>query len=68
MTDPTAGYLDPVETGLRAWINGDLGTLETLLDPDVRFEWAEAGGLDCVDRRQVMQALHRPEPPPSPDE
>lgn len=59
MTDPTAGYLDPVETGLRAWINGDLGTLETLLDPDVRFEWAEAGGLDCVGRRQVMQAPHQ---------
>jgi hypothetical protein len=50
---------DPIETGLRAWVDGDLDTLERLLDPDVRLEWAEASGLDCVGREQVMRALHQ---------
>ena len=66
MTDPTAGHGDPIETGLRAWINGDFDTLETLLDPDVRLEWAEVGGLDCVGREQVMQALHQVRPTAQP--
>lgn len=50
---------DPIETGLQAWVDGDLNTLGNLLDPDVRLEWAEAGGLDCVGRDQVMHALHQ---------
>lgn len=50
---------DPVEIGLRAWLDGDLDTLQSLLDPDVRLEWAEPGGLDCVGREQVMRSLHQ---------
>ena len=59
MTDPLTAPGDPFEIGLRAWVDGDLDTLESLLDPDVRLESAEECGLGRVGREQVMQALHQ---------
>lgn len=59
MADPTFGPGDLIEAGLRAWTDGDLDTLESLLHPDVRLEWAEPGGLDCVGRDQVMHPLRQ---------
>ena len=50
---------DPIAAGLRAWLDGDLETLNELLDPDVTLEWTQAGGMDCVGRQHVMETLHR---------
>lgn len=48
---------DLIETGLRAWIDGDVETLGDLLDPEVRLESADGCGRDCAGRQQVLTAL-----------
>lgn len=50
---------DVIEQGLRAWINGDFDTLETVLDPQVSLRWVEPGPWDCTDRDEVMGLLRR---------
>jgi hypothetical protein len=48
---------DLVQRGLRAWTEGDLDALETVLDRDVTLRWIEPGEWDCIGRDQVMRLL-----------
>jgi hypothetical protein len=50
---------DVIEEGLRAWADGDLDALETILDPQVSLLWVEPGPWDCTNRDQVMQLLRQ---------
>jgi len=47
-----------LETSLRAWIAGDLDTLQTLLALEVTLRGPEPGPFDCAGRDQVLQILH----------
>ena len=47
-----------LETGLQAWIAGDLDTLQTLLAPNVTLRGPEPDPFDCTGRDQVLQLLH----------
>jgi hypothetical protein len=47
-----------LETGLQAWIAGDLDTLQTLLAPNVTLRGPEPGPFDCTGRDQVLLLLH----------
>jgi hypothetical protein len=55
MTQPTA----LIESGLRAWADGDLDALEAILDPQVTLRWVRPGPWDCEDRDQVMRLLRQ---------
>jgi len=56
-----------IETGLRAWVGGDMDALEAVLDPKVSLRWFEAGKWDCTGREQVMELLrHRQSHGPRP--
>jgi hypothetical protein len=59
MTDETS---ELIEDGLRAWVDGDLDALETMLDPRVTLRGVEPGPLDCIGRDQVMQLLRKRQP------
>ena len=48
---------DLVQRGLRAWTEGDLDALETVLDRSVTLRWIEPGAWDCTGRDQVMRLL-----------
>ena len=41
-----------LETGLQAWIAGDLDTLQTLLAPNVTLRGPEPDPFDCTGRDQ----------------
>src|SRR5690348_17367319 len=51
------GTEDLVAKGLRAWTQGDLDTLETILDPAVTLRWITPGDWDCNGRDDVMRLL-----------
>ena len=55
----SSGTAELIETGLRAWAEGDLDALEAVLDPGVSLRWLEAGEWDCTSRKQVMGLLRR---------
>ena len=46
-----------VREALEGWINGDLGPLERLLDPNVELLWWRTGEWDCHGMEQVMSLL-----------
>jgi hypothetical protein len=48
---------DPIETGLRAWTEGDLDALEAVLAPEVSLLAVEPGPWDCIGREHVMALL-----------
>ena len=49
---------DLVRRRLRAWTNGDLDALETVLDRgDLR--WIEPGEWDCIGREEVLRLLRQ---------
>jgi ketosteroid isomerase-like protein len=49
--------LEIARRGLAAWQEGDLATVESILDPSVQWAWYEPGDWYCKDRNDVMQAI-----------
>jgi hypothetical protein len=46
-----------VRQGLAAWRQGDFGTVEKILDRNVKWHATEPGEWDCHGRDEVMQTL-----------
>ena len=49
--------MDLARRGLSAWKEGDFRTMESMLDPDVRWRWYQPGEWDCNSRSDVMQVI-----------
>ena len=48
-----------IERGLRAWVTGDLDTLEAVFDPAVTLHTVAPGEWDCVGREELMWLLRQ---------
>lgn len=62
---------DPIEAGLRAWLDGDLDALAAVLAPEVTLCAEHPGPWDCPDREAVLRLLReraaaRGDRPPAP--
>jgi ketosteroid isomerase-like protein len=51
------GVLERARAGFEAWQQGDLQTIEAILDPKVTWKWWESGEWDCYGREEVINRL-----------
>ena len=49
--------MELAKRGLNAWKEGDFNTIESLLDPAVRWHWFEPGEWACDNRDDVMRTI-----------
>ena len=49
--------IELAKRGFNAWKEGDFDTIESLLDPQVRWHWYEPGEWDCNNREDVMETI-----------
>jgi hypothetical protein len=49
--------IEHVRAALDGWLQGDIGPLEKLLDPDVELLWWKTGEWDCHGKAEVLALI-----------